>query len=65
MACADRRWCDFVNFHPDFPVGMQLFIKRILRDVKLIAELEKEVRRFLDEVAGKVAKLTEQYGRTT
>lgn len=36
---------------------------RLKREGALIKELEKEVLRFLDEVAGKVAKLIEQYGR--
>lgn len=62
MACTERAWCDFVNYHPAFPIGMQLFIKRIPRDDERISELEKEVRRFLDEVAGKVVKLKTMYG---
>jgi putative phage-type endonuclease len=65
MACTGREWCDFVNFHPGFPPEMQLFIKLVPRDAGLIKEMEREVQRFLDEVAGKVAKLTEKYGRTT
>jgi putative phage-type endonuclease len=65
LACTGRQWCDWVSYDPRMPENMCLFVERIGRDDALITELEKEVRRFMDEVAGKVAKLIEQYGRTT
>jgi len=64
MACTGRQWCDWVSYDPRMPENMCLFVDRIERDDELIAELEKEVQRFLDEVAGKVSKLLEKYGRT-
>jgi YqaJ-like recombinase protein len=45
-----RTWCDFNSYNPDFPPQMQLFTKRILRNEKRIAELERGVREFLREV---------------
>lgn len=57
MACTGRAWCDFVSFDPRMPEDMQLFIKRVPRDEKLIAEYEAEVVKFLAEVQETVDKL--------
>ena len=57
MACTGRSWCDFVSFDPRMPENLRLFIKRIQRDYKLIAEIEGEVRKFLAELEEKVQKL--------
>jgi len=62
MACTGRYWCDFVSFDPRMPEGLQLFIKRIARDDKYIAELEGEVIQFLAEVDDKVNKLNQLRG---
>ena len=62
MACTGRYWCDFVSFDPRMPEGLQLFIKRIARDDKYIAELEGEVIQFLKEVDDKVNKLNQLRG---
>ncbi len=61
MACTGRQWCDFVSFDPRMPEEMQLFVKRLLRDDTLIAELEAYVRDFLDEVDADVAGLSNLY----
>jgi len=59
-----RKWCDFVSFDPRMPESMQLFVKRIDRDDKVIAELEAEVVDFLKtEVVAKVAELRRLYER--
>ena len=39
MACTGRRWCDYVSFDPTWDEDMQLFIKRVERDDKLIEKL--------------------------
>ena len=57
MACTGRTWVDFVSFDPRMPEDMQLFIKRVPRDEKLIAEYEAEVIKFLAEVQETVDKL--------
>lgn len=59
MACADRSWCDYVVFDPRMPSGAQLFVKRIPRDDAYIAEIEAEIKIFLNEVTEKVAKLNQ------
>jgi hypothetical protein len=51
MVCADRQWCDFVSYDPRLPKGLQMFIRRLQRDDNRIAEMEAEIRKFLDEVA--------------
>ena len=62
MACTGRYWCDFVSYDPRMGKELQLFIKRIARDDKYIAELEGEVIQFLKEVDDKVNKLNQLRG---
>lgn len=50
MACTGRDWCDFVSFDPRLPEDLQLFIVRLDRDDKFIAEMEADVQAFLAEV---------------
>jgi putative phage-type endonuclease len=61
MACTLRTWCDYVSFDPRMPPSMQLFVKRIERDDKMIAELERNVRDFLTELECKVLALRTAY----
>ena len=62
LACTGHYWCDFVSYDPRMPKELQLFIKRIARDDKYIAELEEEVIQFLKEVDDKVNKLNQLRG---
>ena len=57
MAVAGRLWCDFVSYDPRLPLPMRLFVRRIERDDRMIAELEREVARFLSEIDAVIAKL--------
>ena len=61
MACTRLPWCDYVSFNPDFPPHMQMWIKRVHRDAKLIGELEREIATFIKELEGKVLKLSRRY----
>ena len=54
MACTGRSWCDFVSFDPRMPERSRLFIKRVMREDDYIAEMEAEIKKFLDEVAVEV-----------
>ena len=45
-----RSWCDFISFDPRLPQHNQLFVKRCFRDEALMAEMEKEIREFLQEI---------------
>jgi putative phage-type endonuclease len=52
LACMpEREYVDFCSFDPRVPFGIQLFIRRHYRDEERIAELEKEVEKFLEELA--------------
>lgn len=62
LACSGRAWCDFVAFDPRLPGEMQLFVQRVDRDDKVIAELTQHIEQFLGEVADTVAKLQSRYG---
>ena len=57
MACTGAEWCDWVSFDPRMPARLSLFVKRIERDDKRIAELDAAVREFLKEMDAKVAAL--------
>lgn len=61
MACTGRAWCDFVSFDPRMPEEMALFIKRVPRDDRFIAETEGHVIEFLAELDKKIAALGERY----
>lgn len=61
MACTERKWCDFISYDPRVSEKMQLWIKRVERDDKLIDELEKEVFNFLEELETKIDALKEKY----
>src|SRR5690348_8138655 len=62
MNCTERQWCDFVSFDPRLPPEFQIFIKRFLRDQKMIDELELYVKQFLKELDKKIDDLKERYG---
>lgn len=62
MACTGRQWCDFVSYDPRMPEHMRLFVKRVARDDKRIAELESEIAAFLFEMAVKLSELNSIYG---
>lgn len=56
MFISDRKWCDYIVFHPDFPEP--LIVERILRDEekieKIKAGLEKgtsEIKKILNKVS--------------
>jgi len=57
MACTGRKWTDYVVFDPRMPAKAQLFVKRVDRDDKYIAEIEAEIVKFLAEVASQVQQL--------
>jgi putative phage-type endonuclease len=59
MACTGRKWCDFVSFDPRLPADLQLFIKRVERDEKVIVCYEQEVVQFLSEVDSIIGQLQE------
>jgi putative phage-type endonuclease len=52
-----RQWCDFVSYDPRLPKRNQLLIVRTERDESLIAEMEAETLKFLDEVENLIMKL--------
>lgn len=61
MRCCERSWCDFVSFSPMFPSSMQMVTRRVQRDDKRLAEIEREVADFLAELGQTVGRLRERY----
>ena len=45
-----RKWCDFIAYDSRLPEGLKIFVQRVHYDKEYVAELEKGVRQFLDEV---------------
>lgn len=60
MACTERSWCDFVSFDPRLPSKIQMFVIKVNRDDKLIAQIETEVSAFLETVAKTQSKIEER-----
>ena len=54
IAVTGRDWCDFVSFDPRMPDRSQLLIVRVDRDDAFIAEMEAEIKKFLEEVQTEV-----------
>jgi putative phage-type endonuclease len=61
MACTGRKWNDFASYDPRLPETMRLIVIRLHRDDDMIAEIEAEVTRFLEEVEETVCALRAQY----
>lgn len=61
MACTGRTWNDYVSFDDQLPEAMRLYVKRVHRDERLIAELTTDVQTFIGEVRAKVKALRERY----
>lgn len=57
MWITGRQWCDFVSYDPRMPVPLQLYVQRINRDQAFIADLERQVTEFLNEVGAQVEAL--------
>lgn len=57
MACAERKWCDFVSYCPLLPENLHLFVRRLEWDREMIEAQDKEVTKFLGEAAELEAKL--------
>jgi len=57
IVCSEREWCDFTSFDDRLPLRHQLFIARLPRDEKRIAEIEAGVNVFLGEVLELLMKL--------
>jgi len=61
IACTGRDWCDYVCYDPRMPhEHLKLFVKQVVRDDKYIAELEREVIKFLGELQSKIDSLLSQ-----
>lgn len=63
MWITNRKWCDFVTFDPRLPENAQLLIVRVERDDAYIAELEAEIKDFLEEVE-QLVDFVKEYGKT-
>ena len=61
MACTGRQWVDFVSFDPRMPAEMQMWVHRVERDDKAIADMEAAVAEFLAELEAKVGALRARY----
>lgn len=63
MSCAERDWCDFVSYDDRMPEPLQYASVRFERDDKRIAEMEAEVRTFLEELDALEQEMLERIGQ--
>jgi hypothetical protein len=64
LACTGRAWVDFVSYDPRVPDEMQLFVHRVRRSDQAIAEIEREVIAFLQEVSAEEQLFRNYYLRS-
>ena len=50
MWLTDRKWCDFVSFHPLQPEEFRLSINRVVRDEEMINDIAGRCSEFWDEL---------------
>lgn len=62
LICAEREWCDWVSFHPDFPEKLQTKIMTFAPKLAELESLEKELIVFNDEVDAMVVELRKLMG---
>jgi putative phage-type endonuclease len=62
LACTGRAWCDLVSYDNRLPERMRLFVRRVARDDKRIAELEAEAEAFLQDIEDRIIQLEKLYG---
>lgn len=60
MACTGRQWWDYVSYDDRLPPEHAMWIKRIERDDKQIAEIEEAVQEFLSELEQKIHQLNDR-----
>lgn len=60
MWLAERDWCDFVSFNPNYPEKYQISINRVVRDDDIITELSQRCVEFWHEL---VLPLKEQVNK--
>jgi len=54
MWVSGATWCDFMSYDPRFPVHLQTFLVRVLRDDVDIEGYARNAKAFLDEVTAEV-----------
>ena len=62
MSVTGAKWCDFVSFDPRMPERSQLLIIRVNRDNEFIADMENEIKQFLNEVEAEVNLMEKRNG---
>lgn len=59
----DRKWCDFVTYHDNFPPDLRMAVIRVERDEKVIAEIAERIIEFRDEMLQRMEKLVNFWKR--
>ena len=57
LAITDRKYCDFISYHPDFPDNLKMMIIRVERDEEYIHNLLTSLEEFNQKVLNVVKKL--------
>ncbi len=57
MCCTDTEWTDYVHYDSRWPVQLQYHTLRIERDESMIAEIERGVEQFIEEMEARIQLL--------
>lgn len=57
MWLTDRKWCDFVSFHPSVPESLRFHVVRYERDEDIIEEISEKVPRALEHIAVRMSNI--------
>ena len=50
MECADRQWCDYVSYNPDFPELLRLVVIRVKYDEPMVLQIRDAVEQAEREI---------------
>ena len=50
MECADRQWCDYVSYNPDFPERLRLVVSRVKYDEPMVLQIRDAVEQAEREI---------------
>ncbi|SPP31590.1 hypothetical protein ARAF_0724 [Arsenophonus endosymbiont of Aleurodicus floccissimus] len=54
MMCTGRNWCDFVSYDDRFPPNFAYYKIRIIKDDKLVNEIEQAVKTFIEKLKSEI-----------
>ncbi|WP_338078290.1 lambda exonuclease family protein [Arsenophonus endosymbiont of Bemisia tabaci] len=57
MMCTGKSWCDFVSYDDRLPPNLSYYKIRIIKDDKLVNEIEQAVKTFIEKLKSEINKI--------